>query len=67
MIAKPVSSEIKNKVSIEGAVIVKGDFQLEKAKTVKGLFELSQGFEKDAVTNLARLFREKNGAFPPLG
>ena len=62
LIAKPVSSEINNKVSIEGAVIVTGDFQLEKAKSVKGLFELSQGFEKDAVTNLARLFREKNGA-----
>jgi len=62
LMAKAVSSEVKNKVSIEGAVIVTGDFQLEKAKTVKGLFELSQGFEKDAVTNLARLFREKNGA-----
>jgi protein involved in polysaccharide export with SLBB domain len=60
--AKAVSSEVMNKVSIEGAVVVTGDFQLEKAKTVKGLFELSQGFEKDAVTNLARLFREKNGA-----
>ena len=34
----------------------------EKAKTVKGLIELSQGFEKDAVLNTARLFREKNGA-----
>ena len=62
LMAKAVSSEVMNKVSIEGSVIVTGDFQLEKAKTVKGLFELSQGFEKDAVTNFARLFREKNGA-----
>ena len=62
LIAKPVSTEIKNKVSIEGAVIVSGDFQLEKAKTVKGLVKLSQGFEKDAITNRVRLFREKNGA-----
>ncbi len=60
--AKPVSTDFKNKVSIEGSVIVNGDFQLEKAKTVKGLVELSQGFEKDAVLNTARLFREKNGA-----
>ena len=60
LMAKPVSTDIKNKVSIEGAVIVNGDFQLEKAKTVKGLIELSQGFEKDAVLNTARLFREKN-------
>ena len=57
-----MSTDVKNKVSIEGAVIVNGDFQLEKAKTVKGLIELSQGFEKDAVLNTARLFREKNGA-----
>ncbi len=62
LIAKPVSTDFKNKVSIEGAVVVNGDFQLEKAKTVKGLIELSQGFEKDAVLNTARLFREKNGA-----
>ena len=62
LMAKPVSTDVKNKVSIEGAVIVNGDFQLEKAKTVKGLIELSQGFEKDAVLNTARLFREKNGA-----
>ena len=64
--AKPVSTDIKNKVNIEGAVIVNGDFQLEKAKTVKGLVELSQGFEKDAVLNTARLFREKNGALREL-
>ena len=62
LMAKAVSTDFKNKVSIEGAVIVNGDFQLEKAKTVKGLIELSQGFEKDAVLNTARLFREKNGA-----
>ena len=62
LIAKAVSTDFKNKVSIEGAVIVNGYFQLEKAKTVKGLIELSQGFEKDAVLNTARLFREKNGA-----
>ena len=62
LIAKSVSTDIKNKVSIEGSVIVSGDFQLEKAKTVKGLVELSQGFEKDAVLNKARLFRERNGA-----
>ena len=62
LMAKPVSTDVKNKVSIEGAVIVNGDFQLEKAKTVKGLVELSKGFEKDAVLNKARLFREKNGA-----
>tara|TARA_B000000532_G_scaffold207055_1_gene175172 strand:+ start:1200 stop:3536 length:2337 start_codon:yes stop_codon:yes gene_type:complete len=62
LIAKSVSTDIKNKVSIEGSVIVSGDFQLEKAKTVKGLVELSQGFEKDAVLNTARLFRERNGA-----
>ena len=62
LMAKAVSTDFKNKVSIEGAVIVSGDFQLEKAKTVKGLIELSQGFEKDAVLNTARLFREKNGA-----
>ena len=62
LMAKPVSTDFKNKVSIEGAVIVNGDFQLEKAKTVKGLIELSQGFEKDAILNTARLFREKNGA-----
>jgi len=62
LIAKSVSTDFKNKVSIEGAVIVNGDFQLEKAKTVKGLIKLSQGFEKDAVLNTARLFRENNGA-----
>ena len=62
LIAKPVSTDVINKVSIEGSVIVSGDFQLEKAKTLKGLIELSQGFEKDAVLNTARLFREKNGA-----
>ena len=56
------STDIKNKVRIEGSVIVSGDFQLEKAKTVKGLIELSQGFEKDAITSRARLFRENNGA-----
>ena len=64
--AKSVSTDIKNKVSIEGAVIVNGDFQIEKAKTVKGLVELSQGFEKDAVLNTARLFREKNGVLREL-
>ena len=64
--AKPVSTEIKNKVSVEGSVIVTGDFQLERAKTVKGLIELSQGFEKDAITSRARLFREKNGALREL-
>ena len=62
LMAKPVSTEIINKVSIEGAVIVSGDFQLERARTIKGLVELSQGFEKDAVINRARLFRERNGA-----
>ena len=62
LMAKPVSTEIKNKVSIEGSVVVAGDFQLEKARTVKGLVQLSQGFEKDAIPSQARLFREKNGA-----
>ena len=66
LMAKPISTDVINKVSIEGAVIVSGDFQLEKAKTLKGLIELSQGFEKDAVLNTARLFRENNGAIREL-
>ena len=55
-ILHPVSTDIKNKVSIEGAVIV-GGISARK-QTVKGLIELSQGL-KDVVLNAARLLEKK--------
>ena len=59
--ANPVSDKFLNKVSIEGAVYLPGDYQIESVKTIKGLISAASGLKENAQNSRAFLIRKKNG------
>ena len=59
--ASPVSDKFLNKVSIEGAVYLPGDYQIENVKTIKGLISAASGLKENAQNSRAFLIRKKNG------
>ena len=61
--ARKVGDEIKNVVSIEGAVMVPGRYELNKNLSVRSLIESAGGFNKNALRTRAYIIREVDG-FP---
>ena len=59
--ANSVSDKFLNKVSIEGAVYLPGDYQIESVKTIKGLISAASGLKENAQNSRAFLIRKKNG------
>jgi len=59
--AKSVSDKYLNRVSIEGAVYLPGDYQIENVKTIKGLISAASGLKENAQNSRASLIRKKNG------
>ena len=61
--ARKVGNEIKNVVSIEGAVMVPGRYELNKNLSVRSLIESAGGFNENALRTRAYIIREVDG-FP---
>ncbi|MDC0210385.1 SLBB domain-containing protein [Flavobacteriaceae bacterium] len=59
--ANTVSDKFLNKVSVEGAVYLPGDYQIENVKTIKGLISAASGLKENAQNSRAFLIRKKNG------
>ena len=59
--AKPISDKYNNRVTIEGAVFVPGDYPIESAATAFGLISLSQGPKEDALLSRAVIYRQIDG------
>ena len=61
--AREVGNEIKNLVSIEGAVMVPGRYELNKNLSVRSLIKSAGGFKKNALRTRGYIIREVDG-FP---
>ena len=61
--AREVGDEIKNIVSIEGAVMVPGRYELNKNLNVRSLIESAGGFNENALRTRAYIIRDVDG-FP---
>jgi len=61
--AREVGDEIKNMVSIEGAVMIPGAYELNKNLNVRSLIESAGGFKENALRTRGYLIRDVNG-FP---
>ena len=61
--AREVGNEIKNLVSIEGAIMIPGRYELNKNLSVKSLIESAGGFKENALRTRAYIIREVDG-FP---
>ena len=59
--AKPISDKYNNRVTIEGAVFVPGDYPIESAATAFDLISLSQGPKEDALLSRAVIYRQIDG------
>ncbi len=59
--ARKVSDEFTNIVSVEGAIMIPGKYELDKTKDVKTLIKKAGGLKKTALTTRAYLIRELNG------
>ena len=59
--ARKVSDEFTNIVSVEGAIMIPGKYELDKAKDVKTLIKKAGGLKKTALKNRAYLIREVDG------
>ncbi len=59
--AKPIADRYTNKVSIEGAVYIPGDYMLESSETVRELLSLAQGPKEDALLSRAVIYRQLDG------
>jgi len=59
--ARKVSDEFTNIVSVEGAVMIPGKYELDKTKDVKTLIKKAGGLKKIALTTRAYLIRELDG------
>jgi len=59
--AKPISDKFINKVAIEGAVFVPGNYSIQDASTVFDLITLSQGPKEDALLSRAVIYRQVDG------
>ncbi len=61
--AREVGDEIKNMVSIEGAVMIPGSYELNKNLNVRSLIESAGGFKENALRTRGYIIRDVNG-FP---
>ena len=61
--AREVGDEIKNLVSIEGAVMVPGRYELNKNLSVRSLIKSAGGFKENALRTRGYIIREVDG-FP---
>ena len=59
--AKAISDKYDNKVSIEGAVYVPGDYPVGDAGSLFELLTLSGGVKEDALLSRAVIFRQEDG------
>ena len=59
--AKSISDKFINKVTIEGAVFVPGNYSIQNASTVFDLITLSQGPKEDALLSRAIVYRQVDG------
>ena len=59
--ARKVSDEFTNNVTVEGAVMIPGQYELSKTKDVKMLIEKAGGLKKNALKTRAYIIREVNG------
>ena len=59
--ARKVSDEFTNTVTVEGAVMIPGQYELNKIKDVKTLIEKAGGLKKNALKTRAYIIREENG------
>ena len=61
--AREVGDEIKNLVSIEGAVMIPGRYELNKNFSVRSLIKSAGGFKENALRTRGYIIREVDG-FP---
>ena len=61
--ARELGGEIKNLVSIEGAVMIPGRYELNKNLNVRSLIESAGGFKENALRTRGYIIRDVNG-FP---
>ena len=61
--ARKVGDEVNNAVYVEGAVMIPGQYELNKNLDVRSLINSAGGLKKDALTERAYLIREIDG-FP---
>ena len=61
--SREVGDEIKNVVSIEGAVMIPGRYELNKNLSVRSLIESAGGFKENALRTRGYIIREVDG-FP---
>ena len=59
--ARKVSDEFTNIVSVEGAVMIPGQYELDKTKDVQMLVEKAGGLKRNALKTRAYLIRELDG------
>ena len=59
--ARKVSDEFINIITIEGAVMIPGIYELDKIKDVKTLIEKAGGLKENALKTRAYIIREENG------
>ncbi len=61
--ARKVGDEIKNLVSVEGAVMIPGRYELNKNPTVESLIKTAGGFKENALRTRGYIIRDVDG-FP---
>jgi len=59
--AREVGDEIKNVVSVEGAVMIPGLYELNKNLSVRSLIESAGGFKENALRTRGYIIREVDG------
>lgn len=59
--ARKVSEEFNNIVTVEGAVMIPGSYELDKTKNVQMLIEKAGGLKRNALKTRAYLIREVDG------
>ena len=59
--ARKVSDEFTNTVSVEGAIMIPGQYELDKTKDVQALIEKAGGLKRNALKTRAYLIREVDG------
>ena len=59
--ARRVGDEIKNAVSVEGAIVIPGQYELSKNSTVRDLVKSAGGLKESALRDRAYIIREVDG------
>ncbi len=66
LIVKKISRRFTNKVSVNGAVYLPGDFELTEGMTVKDLIVKAQGLKEDAFGNRGTIVRTQDDLTPEI-